>query len=252
MNLPHMMPSGSVFAEAAAAKGIFRDTHVVVYDRQGIFSAPRTAFTFAAFGHKSISVLDGGIAAWIAAGEQVDTEKLSSDPAPPTKGDYPPPTLESGMVRSFEEMLHNTTLGSSAQIVLDARPKERYDGLSPEPRPGMAAGHIPHALSLPFMSVLDKREENGQSFTAMKSQSELWKVVSSAVGEQGMEKLRHDGSAKGSIGVSLSCGSGMTACVLWLALQQLGIQGAVYDESWSGWGQRAAKGEAPVEKSAHA
>ena len=62
-----------------------------------------------------------------------------------------------------------------------------------------------------------------------------------------MEKLRHDGSAQGSVGVTFSCGSGMTACILWLALQQLGINGAIYDESWSGWGRRAANGEAPVE-----
>ena len=246
MNLPHMMPSGSLFAQAAAAKGISRDTHVVVYDSHGIFSAPRTAFTFSAFGHKAISVLDGGLPAWMAAGEAVDSASLETEPSL-SRGTYPEPSLESGRVRSFQEMLHNTTLGSSAQIVLDARPKERFDGKIPEPRPNMASGHIPHALSMPFMSVLDKHEVNGQSFTTMKPQHELWKVVSRILGEEGMEKLRHDGSAQGSVGVTFSCGSGMTACILWLALQQLGINGAIYDESWSGWGRRAANGEAPVE-----
>ena len=247
MNLPHMMPSGSMFAEAAAAKGITSDTHVVVYDRHGIFSAPRTAFTFSAFGHRAVSVLDGGLPAWIAAGETLDSHALSADPVPP-KASYPVPTLESGRVRSFEEMLHNTTLGSNAQVVVDARPQARFDGTAPEPRPDMASGHIPNSLSLPFSAVLDTHELDGRTYTTMKPQHELWKIVASILGEEGMEKVRHDGSAKGSVGVTFSCGSGMTACILWLALQQLGINGAIYDESWSGWGRRAAKGQAPVEK----
>ena len=112
----------------------------------------------------------------------------------------------------------------------------------------MASGHIPNSLSLPFSAVLDTHELDGRTYTTMKPQHELWKIVASILGEEGMEKVRHDGSAKGSVGVTFSCGSGMTACILWLALQQLGINGAIYDESWSGWGRRAAKGQAPGAK----
>ncbi|WFD27798.1 hypothetical protein MNAN1_002803 [Malassezia nana] len=249
-NLPHMMPSASVFAEAARAHGISRDTHVVVYDTHGIFSSPRTAFTFAAFGHPAVSVLDGGLPAWLALGETVEREALTEDPKVDA-AEYETPTLQSGWIRSFEEMLHNTQLGDKAQTVLDARPKARFDGQSPEPRPDMAAGHIPHALSLPAPTLLESqpKQDGSGTYTSMKPQHELWKLVQAVVGDQGLEKLRHDGSAKGSMGVSLTCGSGMTACIVWLALQQLGINGALYDESWAGWGRRAHAGEAPVEKS---
>lgn len=247
MNLPHMMPTSQVFADAAKQHGISRDTHVVVYDRQGIFSAPRTAFTFAAFGHPAISVLDGGLPAWIAAGEGVDSEALSDEPAVEPVS-YDLPELKDGWVRSFDEMLHNTKLGAQAQLVLDARPKPRFDGTSPEPRPDIPGGHIPHSLSLPFSAVLDTQKNGDSTYTTFKSQIDLWKAVTNAVGEENVEKLRHDASARDSLGVSLSCGSGMTACILWLALQQLGIRGALYDESWLGWGRRAGNGQAPVEK----
>ncbi|KAL4399098.1 thiosulfate sulfurtransferase [Malassezia pachydermatis] len=237
MNLPNMMPSTSMFADAAGKHGITRDTHVVVYDRQGIFSSPRAAFTFAAFGHKTISVLDGGLPAWIAAGQDIDAQALTADPSvEETK--YEQPSLLNGWIRSFEEMLHNTTLGSRAQLVLDARPKPRFE-----------AGHIPHSFSLPQSSLLDTQTSGDSTYTTLKSQQDLWKVITGVVGEDGIEKLRHDASSQGSLGVSLTCGSGMTAATIWLALQQLGINGAIYDESWSGWGRRAQNGEAPVEKS---
>lgn len=198
--------------------------------------------------------MDGGLPAWADAGLALDTEELGADPevAPTT---YAEPALRDGWVRSFDEMLHNTKLGSRAQTVLDARPKARFDGHSPEPRPGLAAGHIPGAHSLPFPSVLQQNEATDariapRTYTTVKPQHELWKLVNAAVGgEDGIEKLRHDSSAQGSLGVSLSCGSGMTACILWLILQQLGVDAAVYDESWLGWGRRAAVGEAPVEVS---
>lgn len=217
-----------------------------------IFSAPRTAFTFAAFGHKAVSVLDGGLPAWIDAGEKIDTESLSSDPAVKPV-DYPVPTLRDGWIRSFDEMLANTKLGFRKQAVLDARPKVRFDGHTAEARPGLASGHIPGSRSLPFMNVLDQHTTSDarlpeQNYTTLKQQSDLWKLVNAAVGgDDGIEKLRHDGSSSGSLGVSLSCGSGMTASILWLALQQLGVNAAIYDESWMGWGRRGAAGEAPVE-----
>ncbi|KAI3623954.1 hypothetical protein CBS14141_003653 [Malassezia furfur] len=249
-NLPHMMPSGSVFARAASEHGIGPETHVV--DTHGIFSAPRTAFAFAAFGHKAISVLDGGLPAWIDAGEKIDTESLSSDPAVKPV-DYPVPMLRDGWIRSFDEMLANTKLDFRKQTVLDARPKVRFDGHTAEARPGLASGHIPGSRSLPFMNVLDQHTTSDarmpeQKYTTLKQQSDLWKLVNAAVGgDDGIEKLRHDGSSSGSLGVSLSCGSGMTASILWLALQQLGVNAAIYDESWMGWGRRGAAGEAPVE-----
>ncbi|WFD31145.1 hypothetical protein MSPP1_002179 [Malassezia sp. CBS 17886] len=246
-NLPHMMPSAGMFAQAASRLGIESGTHVVVYDTHGIFSSPRAAFTFAAFGHPATSVLNGGLPAWEAEGMPLDSDVLTADPevAPTT---YPEPKLHEGWVRSFSEMLHNTQLGSRAQMVLDARPRARYEGRGPEPRPGVASGHIPSAVSLPFPDVLEKHETKRGSYTTLKPQTDLWQLVQGAVGENGMDRLRHDASGKGALGVSLYCGSGMTACVLWLVLQELGISGALYDESWMGWGKRVADGEAPAEK----
>lgn len=219
---------------------------------RSIFSAPRTAFTFAAFGHKAVSVLDGGLPAWIDAGEKIDTASLSADPSVEPV-EYPTPTLRDGWIRSFDEMLANTKLGFRRQVVLDARAKARFDGHVAEARPGLASGHIPGARSLPFMDVLEQHTASDpraseRKYTTLKQQSDLWKLVNAAVGgDDGIEKLRHDGSSSGSLGVSLSCGSGMTASVLWLALQQLGVNAAIYDESWMGWGRRGADGEAPVE-----
>lgn len=257
-DLPHMMPSAEVFARAAREHGISRQTPVVVFDRLGIFSAPRTVFTFKAFGHEQVSILDGGFPAWVDAGLPLDTEQLTKDPPvePVPEDAYPTPTLLGGWVRSFEEMLHNTTLGPRAQSVLDARPKVRFDGQTPEPRPGLASGHIPGSKSLPFPSVLTEHTTSNPrlpdvKYSTFREQHELWKAVDAALGggEQGIEKLRHDASAGDAVGVSLSCGSGMTAAILWLALQQLGIDAGIYDESWLGWGRRAAEGGAPVETS---
>ncbi|WFC99825.1 hypothetical protein MYAM1_002571 [Malassezia yamatoensis] len=227
-NLPHMMPSAARFAEAARQFGIRRDTHVVVYVRCTYLHRTRM-------------------------GEPIDTETLQEDPTVEA-AEYAEPKLQDGWIRSFEEMLANTNAGYRSQVVLDARPQARYDGTEPEARPGLASGHIPGSKSLPFSDLLQKITAQdsriaGQVYTAVKQQPELWKRVNDAVGgSEGIDKLRHDGSSGGSLGVSLSCGSGMTASVLWLALQQLGINAAIYDESWMGWGRRAAEGQAPVEK----
>ncbi|WFD37009.1 hypothetical protein MCUN1_003901 [Malassezia cuniculi] len=250
-NLPHMMPSAAQFAEAARKHGIARSSHVVVYDRLGVFSAPRTVFTFRAFGHPRVSLLDGGLPAWEEAGLPLETAP-PSEPQPLDASAYPTPELSSAWIRSFDEMLANIGAGMRRQTVLDARPAARFAGTAPEPRPGVASGHIPGSVSLPFPAVLAERGGTaGAKYTVMREQHELWQIIDRALADAGgIDKLRHDASAKDAVGVSLTCGSGMTAAVLWLALQQLGIDGGIYDESWMGWGARAANGEAPVAKSA--
>ena len=242
-NLPHMMPSAAQFAEAARSLGIARSSHVIVYDRLGVFSAPRTVFTFRAFGHPHVSLLDGGLPAWLAADLPVEHGEPHTPPALP-ESDYPTPELRPGWVRSFDEMRANVT-AAHPQVVLDARPAARFAGTTPEPRPGMAAGHIPGARSLPFASLLQSHGD----YSAFAPQHELWKTVDRVLADAGgIERLRHDASARDAVGASLTCGSGMTAAIVWLALQQLGIDAGIYDESWMGWGARAAAGEAPVER----
>lgn len=226
-NLPHMMPTPEVFAKAAGEHGITPDTHVVVYDTHGVFSAPRTAFTFKAFGHPKVSVLNGGLPAWIHAGFPVEEGEPKQKPQSES---YPTPQLSEGVIRSFDEMVANARMGARGQTVFDARPQGRFDGTAPEPRAGLSSGHIPHSLSLPFSSLLKTVKADGKSFTVLKDQIELWRVLSDAVGgTEALEKLRQ-ASSGGELAATNTCGSGMTAACIWLALQELGVQSAIYDE----------------------
>lgn len=127
LGLAHMMPPPERFSQVAGEHfGISHDTHVVVYDTHGVFSAPRTAFTFHAFGHPAVSILDGGLPAWVAAGLPV--EEAGSEPEGPNTirpKQYPVPTLSSGLIRTFDEMMANVRMGARGQTVLDARPPGR-------------------------------------------------------------------------------------------------------------------------------
>ncbi|KAK0557065.1 hypothetical protein OC846_000712 [Tilletia horrida] len=266
--LPHMMPDGETFAKAAEQAGIKPDSHVVVYDTHGVFSAPRTAFTFLAFGHERVSVLNGGLPAWSASNLPLETGEPKAEIE---NSEYPAPKLRPNRIRSYREMLANASLGPGrAQAVLDARPQPRFDGTGPEPRPGLSSGHIPASYSLPFSALLDTvSSPNGSEanaakpYTVLKSQTDLWRVVSHALasrqsswgagaggsaeegGNSAVDRLRQEGSGSDSVAVTATCGSGMTAAVIWLALQQLGIESAIYDESWTGW---ASRKDSPIEK----
>ncbi|PWN52182.1 Rhodanese-like protein [Violaceomyces palustris] len=244
-NLPHMMPSAEVFAKAASDHGISKDTHVVVYDIHGVFSSPRTAFTFKAFGHSKVSVLNGGLPAWKSAGLPLE----KGEPKEVKRVDYPVPTLTDGIIRSYEEMLANSRIGSRGQTVFDARARGRFDGTAPEPRAGLSSGHIPNSLSLPFSDLLKKQATaSGEEYIVLKDQVELWRLLSDTVGGmEALEKLRQ-ASSGGELACTNTCGSGMTAAAIWLALQEVGVQSSIYDESWTGWASRESEG-APIEKS---
>ncbi|SNX81361.1 related to 3-mercaptopyruvate sulfurtransferase [Melanopsichium pennsylvanicum] len=244
-NLPHMMPSPATFAKAASEHGIEPETHVVVYDTHGVFSAPRTAFTFKAFGHSNVSVLNGGLPAWINNGFHTEI----GEPSSVSKTSYPEPLLEDGIIRSFEEMVANAKMGPRGQTVFDARPKGRYDGKDPEPRAGLSSGHIPNSLSLPFPTLLkSETDKDGNQYSVLKDQIELWRTLSDAVGgTESLDKLRQ-ASSGGELAATNTCGSGMTAGAIWLALQEIGVQSSIYDESWMGWASRENEG-VPIDKS---
>ncbi|CAO1615556.1 unnamed protein product [Sympodiomycopsis kandeliae] len=282
LNLPHMMPSSKIFAQYAESKGIDTESHVVCYDTHGIFSSPRAAFTFLAFGHQKVSLLNGGLPAWIEAEQEVEEGEYNPASRSIANAEYPPPSkLQEGWVRSFEEVHNNSKMGSRGQTVLDARPKGRYDGTAPEPRARMSSGHVPNSLSLPFNSILLSHESTkpltqrlAPKYTTLPDQVELYRRLrtmptntlnqnhttqsgdawsaSPAEGEKqpllDFEKLRQS-SSNSEPSITMSCGSGMTAAVLWLAFKTLGIQGSIYDESWMGWATRANDGQAEIEKS---
>ena len=211
--LPHMLPPAGELAGRIGALGIGNDTAVVVYDASapGLFSAARVWWTLRTLGHDNVVVLDGGLRKWKAEGRP-----LEGGPAPQPK----PRSFEArprpGLVRSLAEMQALVRAGDGQ--IADARGAGRFQGREPEPRPGLRSGHIPGARNVPFTTLL-------QSDGTLKPPADLAAVFASA----GIDPARP---------VVTSCGSGVTAAVLSLALARIGRpDSGLYDGSWSEWGQ---------------
>jgi thiosulfate/3-mercaptopyruvate sulfurtransferase len=225
--LPHTFPPAAQFSEVVSRLGVSSSDHVVVYDASGTnFSAPRAWWMFRAFGHDDVSVLDGGLAAWKDTPPDATTLETGAlefgDPLPPPRGTFNA-VLRTSMLRSASQV-HEAPQQRTAQLV-DMRSRGRFEGSEPEPRPGLRGGHIPGARNLPYAHLVDDRG-------LLRSPPELHAMLESA----GIDLGRP---------VIASCGSGVTACSLLLALDVLGVGGtALYDGSWSEWGQRH---ELPVE-----
>jgi thiosulfate/3-mercaptopyruvate sulfurtransferase len=208
-SLPHMLPSADEFAAAVGAMGIGNDDEVIIYDQAGIaFAAARVWWMFRTFGHKKIRVLDGGLPAWHRAGYRINT----LPPQTPEPVSYTA-RLNPSLVRSAQQV--KDAIDNEGIIILDARPPERFAGLAAEPRPDMRAGHIPGSINVPSASIIDPQ-------TGMLNRDAA--QIKSIAGEH-------------PSGIITSCGSGVTACVLALALHEAGFkEAAVYDGSWSEWG----------------
>lgn len=220
--LPHMLPSERDFGTYASSLGLRNTDHVVVYDTAGIFSSPRVWWTFRYFGHDNVSVLNGGLPAWLAAG----LPYMTGPPNPPPVRTTPyaataRPELVAalGDIKEFVE-----GADGSAPFLLDARPHERFTGEAPDPR-GLASGHMPGATSVPFANLIDSK---GCMLPPAQLAEEL-------------ARLGADPSDVRARGAAVTtCGSGVTACVVSLALHEAGLSGdefqRVYDGSWSEWG----------------
>lgn len=214
-SLPHMLPSETAFGDTLTALCIGADDYVVVYDAAGVFSSPRVWWTFRAFGFSAVSVLDGGLPKWRREGRPVES---GSPPALATSAQPFHPVLDRRWVRSLDEMRVNIESGREA--VLDARSAGRFAGTEPEPRPGLRGGHIPGSNNLPFQKLID------HATGTMRDMPDL----AFAFAEAGLT---------GTGPAVCTCGSGLTASILALALHRLGRQPVpVYDGSWSEWGRR--------------
>ena len=213
--LPHMLPRPNVFAQHAGAMGISADDTIVIYDGPGFFSAPRVWWMFRVMGVYQVYILDGGLDGWKAAGYPVTSEPTK------TAANVFHANFDAARVASLADM--RRIVESHESQIADARSAGRFTGIDPEPRAGLRSGHMPGARNVPSTSL----SENGQFLP--------------------LDRLREKLEGAGldlSQPIVTSCGSGVTAAVIALALESLGhTDNKLYDGSWTEWG---GQGDTPV------
>lgn len=210
--LAHTVPSAEIFSAKVGALGISNSDLVIVYDRSGLaMAAARGWWMFRLFGHGNVRVLDGGLPAWVHAGFSIGEKAATSTPVSFKV------SFRGELLKTADQLIEN--LDAKNFTVLDARDAARFRGDMPDPRPHVQTGHIPGSRNIPFMQLLNRdgtlkiRQELEKEFQSLSLQNKF----------------------------ACSCGSGVTACVVALALHELGHKdAAIYDGSWAEWGSNAA------------
>lgn len=208
-NLPHMLPTAAHFGEAVGTLGISERDTIIVYDQLGLFTAARVAWMFRIYGAKDVRILSGGLPAWVAEKRPVTTEV----PAPaPARFDA---VLDAATVADLARV--SASLGDCSAQIVDARPKARFLGQAPEPRPGLHLGHMPGSVNLPFPNVVTA---DGTLRPAAEIRAEMAKA--------GIDVTKP---------IITTCGSGVSAVIIAMALAKAGADvAAIYDGSWAEWG----------------
>ena len=210
-DLPHMLAPASDFAVAMRRLGLDPASTAVAYDTAGLFSAARAWWNLRAMGHRSVFVLDGGFPRWVAEDRSVETGWRK-----PAHGEFKARPVEA-LTRDLGEVRH--ALDEGLAQVIDARPSGRFQGSAPEPRAGLRSGHMPGALNIPWDAVVDR---------------------GSLAPAERLREIFEAAGARLDRPIITTCGSGVSACMLALALARLGREDvAVYDGSWSEWGGRS-------------
>jgi len=208
--LPHMLPPPEKFSSRMRKLGIGDGARVVVYDSHGVFSAARVWWMFRVMGKEDVVVLDGGLPAWIASGGAIE----DGPPARPSERHFTA-RFRRDLVHDLAEMRARIAGGGAG--VLDARPQARFEGREPEPRAGLKPGHMPGALNVPFSTLLTDSKH-------LKSREELAALFASLPADSRQPPVA-------------TCGSGVSAAVIALALARTGHwDTAIYDGSWAEWG----------------
>jgi thiosulfate/3-mercaptopyruvate sulfurtransferase len=208
--LPHMLASPEAFAEAVGRLGIGSGDRIVVYDHAGLMSAGRVWWNFRVMGHDEVFVLDGGLPRWITEGRALASGGVTS-------------VVQPFLARSRPELVRNISqvraaLSTGVAQVLDARARDRFKGSAPDPRPGLPSGHMPGALNTPYTELIDGGLMRPKEDLVARFEAE------------GVDLAKP---------IITSCGSGVTAAIVALALARAGRwDAAVYDGSWTEWASR--------------